>query len=404
MQVQILVDKMITNCIYLKHYLTVHTVASYFGAKQGSKNECVNPENMNNTAINTRSASCGSIPYFPSPIAESLSPELRAVFIFRISVNAISCPFVILLNILVMAAVKTNRRLRTKSNVSLACLATTDLVVGLVVQPLQIVHYSSMLKGETDIIFSRQSKMTIAITTSCLVATFNHFVVLSAERYFAIKHSFAYENLVTEVRIIVASGLVWAVAIIFSIEDFFSTNIKYVIKCLVAMQFICLALVGYFNVSVYREIRRNEKQIIANQVSVEVKEKLLKNKKAFYCTIIVLLTVFLCYFPANIIVVVMISFMKDGIPVNVKHIMLHLLTLLPLLNSLFNPLIYAVRIRYFRVAFIQLLSRKTIAEAEQLERNVFGPKQVRVVTTAGLEENRVNREGEEEQGNEALHP
>ena len=80
------------------------------------------------------------------------------------------------------------------------------------------------------------------------------------------------------------------------------------------------------------------------------------------------------------------------------------LTLFPVLNSLFNPLIYAVRIRYFRVAFIQLLSRKTIAEAEQLERNVFGPKQVRVVTTAGLEENRVNREGEEEQGNEALHP
>jgi len=82
--------------------------------------------------------------------------------------------------------------------------------------------------------------------------------------------------------------------------------------------------------------------------------------------------------------------MKDSIPINVKYIMFNLLPLLPVLNSLFNPLIYSVRIRYFRVAFIQLLSRKTIAQAEKLERNMFGPKQVRVVATAEKEENRVN--------------
>ena len=320
---------------------------------------------MNNTTIDTRSASCGLIPHFPLPIAERLSPELRVVFIFRIAVNAISCPFVILLNILVMVAVKTNRQLRTKSNVSLACLATTDLVVGLVAQPLLIVHYSFLLKGETEVICSRLSKITIAITTSCLAATLTHFVILSAERYLAIKHSFAYKSLVTEVRIIVTSGLLWAVAIIVSLEDFLPTNIQYIMKFVfVFMQFIGLTLVVYFNVSVYREVRRNEKQIITNQVSVEVKVKLLKNKKAFYCTSIVLLTIFLCYFPANIIFVIMISVMKDSIAINIKHIMVHLLSLLPLLNSLFNPLIYAVRIRYFRVAFIQLLSRKTIAQAE----------------------------------------
>ena len=31
------------------------------------------------------------------------------------------------------------------------------------------------------------------------------------------------------------------------------------------MQFISISLLVYLNVSVYREIRRNEKQIIANQ-------------------------------------------------------------------------------------------------------------------------------------------
>ena len=81
----------------------------------------------------TTSVSCGSDPYFGIPPSETLSPELRATFIFRVTVNTISCPFVNLMNILVMVAGKTNRQLRTKSNVSHACLATTDLLVGLVV-------------------------------------------------------------------------------------------------------------------------------------------------------------------------------------------------------------------------------------------------------------------------------
>ena len=337
---------------------------------------------MNYTTTNITSASCGSVPYFPLPIAQRLSPELRAVLMFRIAVNAITCPFVILLNILVMVAVKTKRQLRTKSNVSLACLATTDLVMGFVVQPLLIVHHSFILKGETGIFCSVLSTIRVTITTRCVITSLNLFVLLSAERYIAIKHSFAYEKLVTEGRIIVASGLAWAVAIILPTEDFWPPNIQNVaILVLVFMQFTSIVLVFYFNVSVYREIRRSEKQIIANQVSLEVKEKLLKNKKAFYCTVVVLLAIFLCYFPANIIVAIMISFLKDSIALNVKNIMYHLITLFPVLNSLFNPLIYAVRIRYFRVAFIQLLSRKNIAQAEQIERNIFGPKQSQAVVT-----------------------
>ena len=343
---------------------------------------------MNYTTVNITSVNCGSVPYFSLPSAERLPPELRAVFVFRIILNAISCPFVILLNILVMVAVKTNRRLRTKSNVSLACLATTDLVVGLVVQPLQIIRYSFMLKGETDITCGWIHKITVAVILRCVIASLNHFVLLSAERYIAIKHSFAYENLVTEARIIVASGLVWAAAIIPPMEDFWPANVRNVAMFAVLfMQVIFLALVVYFNVSVYREVRRNEKQIIANQVSLEVKEKLLNNKKAFYCTIIVLLAVFLCYFPANIIVVILISLMNDSIPITVTSVMLNLVSLFPVLNSLFNPLIYAVRIRYFRVAFIQLLWKKTLTQAEQLERKVFGPRQIRVVaTTDGIEQ------------------
>ena len=311
---------------------------------------------MNHTTVNSTFHSCGSDLYLPLSVPERIPLALRAVIIFRIAVNTISCPFVILLNILVMVAVKTKRQLRTKSNVSLACLATTDLVVGLVVQPLQIASGNFVLKGETDII-CQLSKITRAITTWCTIASFNHFVLLSGERHLAIKHSFVYESLVTEARIIMASGLAWVTSIILPVNYFRPTNIQFVVTLVATvMLFIIFPLVVYFNVSVYKEVRRNEKQIIANQVSLEEKEKLLKNKKAFYCTATVLLAIFLCYLPVNISIII-ITLFEDSIPMNIKYIMFDLVTLFPVLNSLFNPLIYAVRIRYFRVAFIQLLSR-----------------------------------------------
>ena len=61
--------------------------------------------------------------------------------------------------------------------------------------------------------------MTITAGTKCFMASFNHLFLLSAERCFAIKHLFAYENLITEVRIIIASGLAWAAAIVLLMEN-----------------------------------------------------------------------------------------------------------------------------------------------------------------------------------------
>ena len=95
---------------------------------------------------------------------------------------------------------------------------------------------------------------------------FNHLLLFSAERYIALKHPFAYENLVTEVRIIVTSGVSWAAAILFPMEEYWPPKKQHVAKLAVlVMQYISISLLVYLNVSVYREVRRNEKQITANR-------------------------------------------------------------------------------------------------------------------------------------------
>ena len=79
---------------------------------------------------------------------------------------------------------------------------------------------------------------------------------------------------------------------------------------------------------------------------MEAKEKLLKKKKAFYTTLVVLLVILLCYILPNILLVILASF-KERISTILRVIALYVFSLLPILNSMFNPLIYAVRIRHF---------------------------------------------------------
>ena len=345
---------------------------------------------MNDTTVNTTVLSCGAAFLLINPA--EIFPDLRAVFIVRIVFNAITCPLIILLNILVMVAVKTKRQLRTKSNVALACLATTDFVVGLGVQPLQITLFSFVFfQGETEV-FCSLHMVTAGTTVICTLASVYHLLLMSTERYVAIKHPFVHENQVTEVRIIIASGLAWAAAIVLSTQIIWLKS-RHFMTILVpfVIMFVFFPAMIYFNGALYREVRRSEKEIAANQVSLEAKEKIFKNKKAFYTTTIVLLFTFLCYIPAAICLVILIS-LKDRIPINELQIVLYLVFCLPVLNSLLNPLIYAVRIRSFRVAFIQLLSRKTIAQAEEHERKIFGPRQIGVIANVEQGQNRAIQE------------
>jgi len=135
---------------------------------------------MNHTTVNATLLSCGLFALLPFNTAE-ISVDLRAVSILRIAVNALTCPLIILLNILVMVAVKTKRQLRNKSNIALACLATTDLVVGLIVQPLHVARDSSVLTGESDM-FCTLTSASQTVTVKRLVVSVSHLVLMSACR------------------------------------------------------------------------------------------------------------------------------------------------------------------------------------------------------------------------------
>ena len=311
---------------------------------------------------------------FLSNSRTNITSGVYSVLAITAALNIFTCPLAILLNGLVICAVKTKRYLRTKSNISLACLATTDFAVGLIVQPLIITNFSLFFMGSSpQTMTSTFVWVSSAVGQTCTAASLLHLLLMSGERYLAIKHPFAYENgLVTEARIIMASGLAWmCAAIVYGIRASIFREVSVVFISAV------ISTVVYCHVVIYKEVRRNTQQIIANQVSLAVKEKLLKNKRAFNTTVVIVLTLFLCYIPTCIWLIVFI-FLDGEKSFDVGHIAYFPITFLVLLNSSINPLIYTARIRHFRVAIFQMLTRKTFAEAEEIENKMFGANRVGV--------------------------
>ena len=295
----------------------------------------------------------------------------QAFLTIIIVVHILTFPVTAALNALVVIAVKMKPRLRShKSNIGLALLASTDFVVGILVQPSFMALIITVLLDDISSATCVWQALTRAMSGVSVSTSLIQMALISGERYVAMRHPFAHFNLVTEARLLVASVLAWLLSIIFHIDVVVYKSEVLPIKC--ATMGLCLAFIIFCHVTVYREIRRHEKQIAAQQVTVEAKKQFKKDKKAFKVTFIIIAVLMLCYTPLLIHRAVLMSYGSE-FSFEVLYISFFLATLMTLLNAFFNPIIYAARLREFRVAFIEFTCRTgNIAEAEQIERQLSG--------------------------------
>ena len=311
----------------------------------------------------------------------------QAFLIIIIAVHILTFPVTAALNALVMIAVKMKSQLRShKSNIGLALLASTDFVVAVLVQPSFIALIITVLLDDISSATCALQALTKAMSVVSVSTSLIHMALSSGERYVAMRHPFAHFNLVTEARLLVSSVLAWLLSIIVHIGLVVYRSVFLPINN--ATMCLCLAFIIFCHVTVYREIRRHEKQIAAQQVTVEAREQFQKDKKAFKVTFIIIVVLTLCYTPLLILRAVLVRY-QSKLSFDVLYMYFFLATLMTLLNAFFNPIIYAVRLREFRVAFIEFICR-TGNEAEQIERQISGSASKAVASIEAGQE----REGE----------
>ena len=267
----------------------------------------------------------------------------------------------VLLNALVIYVVATRRRLQTNTNILLACLAGTDLLTGLVVYPLAIALKVERILGIGP--FCTLEKLNSVAVFVISNASLFHLVLLSIDRYIAVKFSLRYMEIVTKRRLMTAVVLAWAVNILL----LFIQEITFVVansnsafkrvKDAILFIFLLLCIVAtiYTNCYIFSETRRQKRRIRTEQVTYQEAKRMKKDKKAANTLAIILAALTLTYLPVMVTGALLQTAQNKIKPRVLAGLVSNWIAKFIWLSSLLNPIIYCWRITEIRRAFLDIL-------------------------------------------------
>ena len=193
----------------------------------------------------------------------------RTMFKVTAAITIILFPVVVLLNILVILAVKTKRELKEhNSNILLASLAIADVLTGIISIPLTIILDVLLLLKR---FLNPDVFCTIALINELTLflggcSSTYHLAVIAWERYVAIRKLTEYKIIVTRGRVTKYARIAWLVAVVVAIpprvmkmKKFFVVPYKYLmIVSLVGVipGAVSIIQIGYFYILVYLGVRK----------------------------------------------------------------------------------------------------------------------------------------------------
>ena len=302
---------------------------------------------MNNSVSESNFSSNSSTNGFLNDPFSRMIPD-QVSYITTIIINGITCPFTVLLNLLGIVAVKRRRSLQTKTNILLACLAATDALTGLVVQPSFVLWTTFRLIGRSDNHtvrdFHNSSLRSLAVCSSL------HLMLVTCERLIAIKFTMQYPYVVIKRNIQVAVISIWIFTISCDLGRRIRTEAVTFFNGLVALILLaCIIFILFSYAILYRETLRHQKKIKMQQLPQEEVERFLKERKALKTTVLVVVAVTLCFLPVPLGVLASTS-LEKWYNLGLYKIILvspYVRTFV-MLNSFLNPLIYCWRQRKMR--------------------------------------------------------
>ena len=244
-------------------------------------------------------------------------------------------------NTLVLSSILKTPSLRSPSTVFLSSLAVSDLVVGLVVQPVYIANE-----------LTNDSLYAIRNTTAfsaCAVSLFT-ITAISVDRFLAIHYHMRYANLMTPNRALYTSVTLWFLSFLLSFLTFWEVNTYYFAAAVSIV--VCVFLSTFCYVRIYTIARHHLLQIQAQQQavessSVENNQTLQLSTKSAKNTFIYYIVMLLCYTPLFIAMIML----------GISHIQLTsawiLAETLTFMNSSINPFLYCWRLPYLRAAVVK---------------------------------------------------
>ena len=243
-------------------------------------------------------------------------------------------------NALVLVAILRTPSIRSPSVIFLCNLAVSDLLVGLVVQPVYVAAEIARTVRALS-----QAAETVGFA-GCGVSL-TTMTAITVDRFLALHYHLQYPNLMTTSRAIYTIITIWCIITLFSFSILWSLSIYYFFAtfCITICLLVCLVCF----IKIYRIVRRHQLQIHVQQQAVEnstdaKNHQIRQSTRSAKNIFIYFLAMILCYSPFSIVVII-----SGFTGVDLKVILTFSFTVV-LMNSSINPFLYCWRMTELRSA------------------------------------------------------
>ena len=286
--------------------------------------------------------------------------ELKQKFISFSAVNILLSITAILGNSLILVALHKESSLNPPSKLLYRCLATTDLLVGLVNQPLYAAYWMSVVYEHWS--FCRYAKDAIVISSYVLCGvSLMTMTAISVDRLLAMLLGLRYKEIVTLRRTYIILAIFWIVSLLSGL--FFHLNYRITFWLSVTGAPLCLVISIASYTKIFRALSHHQAQIqdyAQQQPSQPNALNMARYRKAVYNALWVQLALVVCYVPLFTVKIVIFFSLKRfsnlfliyGMPI-----------VLMFFNSTLNPFLYCWKISELRRAVKQTI-RQAICYAE----------------------------------------
>jgi len=308
------------------------------------------------------------------PAIAAKSPE----FIVLALLSCISGVIAIGGNAIVLIAIYRTKTLHSISNFFIASLASADLVVGILLNPLLAYKalIFSYLHPERPIKGSVFDKVEDFAWIQAVVATTFGLTAISVDRYIAVNFGFRYEELSSLKHCLIATASVWISSLVFASVRLFTDEPQHLsILWLVMGVITCILpfiIITFCYLRIFKAVRQQVQKILhENSVATAAVPSAWRGKnthsqvnhrKTAITVAIVILLFIVLWVPSLVTAAIQLGLSSSKNPkdqetlTKLEREVWMWVSLLAYFSSASNPWVYSIRCRQFRAAFKRIFN------------------------------------------------
>ena len=288
-------------------------------------------------------------------------------------------------NTLVLLATWKERSLHQPNKYFIVCLAVADLLVGTLIGPARVYGLSADAEARRDISV-HVCRLMVWIDTFALTASVYTLMFISFDRYIKISKPLQYRSRMTTSRSLKIIFIIWLVSIAFAtysatpdtgsygflasgaflcphyrtstskLKGYFTfvyMSVIFLPAIVIIIMYAFIFVVAHKRQKMWRDGELGEIRIAQNQRRAALRQDL----KIVRMLLIVVGVFLFCWFPLSISLILSISNTFKDWSRKSFTIYMRVMFLLPLINSVMNPIIYACLDQTYRKAFKRLFQK-----------------------------------------------